>query len=615
MGRMFATALEEALSRHAAAPSPAFLGVERSATGRRWVERLDARSADMALTIAQRNDLPDLLARILAGRGVTADGAPDFLDPTVRRLMPDPSTLTDMDVAAARIADAVRANESVAIFGDYDVDGATSAALLTRFLRAFGLQPTIYIPDRMFEGYGPNREAVERLVEGGATLIVTVDCGTTSVDALARAQELGVDVVVLDHHLAGSVLPPAVAIVNPNREDDISGLGHLAAVGLVFMTLVAVNRELRRRGHYQGLVREPDLLQWLDLVALGTVCDVVGLTGLNRAFVVKGLLALARGSNPGLAALGRASRLDGPIAAHHLGFMLGPRINAGGRIGNAALGSRLLSLDDPIEAEAIAAELDRLNGERQAIEAGMLAEALAAAEPVFATEPHPAVLITHSAGWHQGVVGLIAARLRERFGRPAFAVAITPSGFGVGSGRSIHGVDLGRAVRAAAESGLLIKGGGHAMAAGITIAMERLPEFEAFLADTLRRQVADAAETERALVVDAALSADGATLETIAELDRAGPFGAGHPEPVLAFPAHRIAYAEIVSGNHVRASIVAAGGTMLKAMAFRAAETPLGRRLLSRDGGLVHVAGTLSADHWQGRSRASLRILDIADAV
>lgn len=611
---MFATALEEALSRHAAAPSPAFLGVERSVTGRRWVERLDTRGAATALAIAQRNDLPDLLARILAGRGVTAESAADFLDPTVRRLMPDPSSLTDMDVAAARIADAIRAKEAVAIFGDYDVDGATSAALLTRFLRAFGLSPTIYIPDRLFEGYGPNREAVERLAEGGATLIVTVDCGTTSMDALARARELGVDVVVLDHHLAGSELPPAVAIVNPNREDDISGLGHLAAVGIVFMTLVAVNRELRRRGHYQGLTREPDLLQWLDLVALGTVCDVVGLTGLNRAFVVKGLLALARGSNPGLAALTRVSRLDGAVAAHHLGFMLGPRINAGGRIGNAALGSRLLSLDDPIEAEAIAAELDRLNGERQAIEAGMLAEALAAAEPVFATEPHPAVLITHSAGWHQGVVGLIAARLRERFGRPAFAVAVAPSGYGVGSGRSIHGVDLGRAVRAAAESGLLVKGGGHAMAAGITIAMDRLTEFEAFLTDSLRRQVVDAAETERALVVDAALSAEGATLETIAELERAGPFGAGHPEPVVAFPAHRIAYAEIVSGSHVRASIATAGGTMLKAMAFRAAETPLGRRLLARDGGPVHVAGTLSADHWQGRSRPSLRVLDVADA-
>ncbi|MGV8840026.1 MAG: single-stranded-DNA-specific exonuclease RecJ [Bauldia sp.] len=611
---MFATALEEALLRHAAAPSPAFLGVERSVSGRRWSERLDARGGDLAIAIAQRNDLPELLARILAGRGVTAENAADFLDPTVRRLMPDPSTLTDMDVAAARIADAIRGGEQIAIFGDYDVDGATSAALLARFLRALSLSPTIYIPDRLFEGYGPNRDAVEKLVEGGATLIVTVDCGTTSIDALSRARELGVDVVVLDHHLAGADLPPAVAIVNPNREDDVSRLGHLAAVGLVFMTLVAVNRELRRRGHYRGATHEPDLLQWLDLVALGTVCDVVGLTGLNRAFVVKGLLALARGSNAGLAALTRASRLDGPVAAHHLGFMLGPRINAGGRIGNAALGSRLLSLDDAVEADAIAAELDRLNGERQAIEQGMLAEALAAAEPVFATEPHPAVLVTHSAGWHQGVVGLIAARLRERFGRPAFAVAVGQGGFGVGSGRSIHGVDLGRAVRAATESGLLVKGGGHAMAAGITVAMDRLQEFEAFLGETLRRPVADAAETERALVIDAALSADGATLETIAELDRAGPFGAGHPEPVLAFPAHRIAYAEVVSGNHVRAAIAAAGGTTLKAMAFRAAETPLGRRLLARDGGPVHVAGTLSADHWQGRSRPALRILDVADA-
>ncbi len=609
---MLASDLEEALARHAAAPSRAFLGVEQSIGGRRWVERLDARGATTALDIAQRHDLPELLARVLAGRGVAAADAAEFLDPTVKRLMPDPSSLTDMDLAAVRIADAVRAREAVAIFGDYDVDGATSAALLTRFLRSQGLTPRIHIPDRLFEGYGPNVEAIEALAAAGATLIVAVDCGTTSIEALERAAALGVDVIVIDHHLAGAELPPAVAIVNPNRADDLSGLGHLSAVGLVFMVLVAVNRELRRRGQYHASV-EPDLLQWLDLVALGTVCDVVSLTGLNRAFVVKGLAAMRRQGNPGLAALAIAARLDGPVGTQQLGFMLGPRINAGGRIGNASLGATLLSTDDPIEAEAIATELDRLNTERQAIEAGMLAEAMAAAEPVFAGGAPPPVLITRSTGWHHGVVGLIAARLKERYARPAFAIAATPSGQGVGSGRSIHGVDIGRAVRAAVEAGLLVKGGGHPMAAGITIEMEKLWAFGEFLERTLGAEVKAAMASGGGLLIDAAASAAGAGVDLVELLERAAPFGAGHPEPVLAFPAHRVLYAEMVGSGHVRATIGADGGATLKAMAFRAAETPLGKRLLKRDGAPLHIAGTLSAETWQGRTRPSLRIIDIAE--
>lgn len=610
---MQASDLEEAIARHVASPGRVFLGVEKSTTGRRWVERLDRSGASTALDMAQRHDLPELVARVLAGRGVAANDAAEFLDPTLKRLMPDPSKLTDMDAAASRIADAVRKSEQIAIFGDYDVDGATSAALLNRFLRSQGLAPTIYIPDRMFEGYGPNPEAIEGLAAAGATLIVTVDCGTTSIDALTRAAELGVDVVIIDHHLAAATLPPAVAIVNPNRDDDISGLGHLSAVGLVFMTIVAVNRELRRRGHYLALSSEPDLLQWLDLVALGTVCDVVGLTGLNRAFVVKGLMGMRRRGNAGLSALIATARLDGPIAAHHLGFMLGPRINAGGRIGNAALGAMLLSTDDPMEAERIAVELDRLNTERQAIEAGMLVEAMAAAEPVFADGADRAILITHSPTWHQGVVGLIAARLKERFHRPAFAIAVTPAGTGVGSGRSIPGVDIGSAVKAAVAEGLLVKGGGHAMAAGITIEMDRLRDFEDFMADRINKRVSEAAGTERLLVIDALASAGGATLELVEQLERAGPFGSGHPEPMLAFPAHHVSYAEIVGSGHVRAAITTAGGPTLKAMAFRAADTALGRRLLAHDGVPLHVAGTISADHWQGRSKPALRITDVAE--
>lgn len=611
---MLATDLEKAIARHAGARGRAFLRVDSSVSGQRWVERLDLRGAAVALDIAQRHDLPELLARVLAGRGIAAGEAADFLDPTVRRLMPDPSVLLDMDAAAGRIADAVVEGETVAVFGDYDVDGATSAALLTRFLRAAGLSPVIYIPDRLFEGYGPNPEAIGTLAKAGATLIVAVDCGTSSFEALDRAGQIGVDVVVIDHHLAGRELPPAVAVVNPNREDDLSGLGSLAAVGLTFLTVVAVNRELRRRGHYGAGVTEPELLRWLDLVALGTVCDVVGLSGLNRAFVAKGLLALRRRDNPGLAALAEVARLGGPVAAHHLGFVLGPRINAGGRIGNASLGARLLATDDPAEAAAIAAELDRLNMERQVLEAGMLAEAMAAAEPVFSGDSGPPVLFTHSAGWHPGVVGLIAARLKERFGRPSLAIAVGEDGIGVGSGRSIAGVDLGRAVRAALEEGLLLKGGGHAMAAGVTVEVAQLSALRDFLADALAGQVAVAVAGELTLSIDGVLTAEAATLDLIELVERAGPFGAAHPAPVFAFSGHQVTYAETVGGGHVRATISGDGGPGLKAMAFRSAETPVGAALLARDGRPLHVAGILAADHWQGRARPLLRVLDVAEA-
>ncbi len=384
-----------------------FLGVEHSLSGRAWHERLDAAGSNAALAIAQRHQINDVVARILAGRGVGVDQAPAFLAPSLKALMPDPSVLTDMDGAAGRIADAVVAGERIAVFGDYDVDGASSAALLARFLRHQGLAPLVYIPDRLFEGYGPNVEALRRLAGEGARLIVTVDCGSTSFAALAEARALGVDVVVIDHHELGAERPPAVAMVNPNRQDDLSGLGSLAAVGVTFMTVVAVNRLLRARGWYAAAGRqEPDLLQWLDLVALGTVCDVVPLVGLNRAFVAKGLLTLARRGNRGLAALADVARLGGPVTPYHLGFLLGPRINAGGRIGDAALGARLLASDDAAECAEIAGALDRLNGERQAMETAMLEEAMAEADAEIGSGEGPAVLVTANRGWHPGVVGL-----------------------------------------------------------------------------------------------------------------------------------------------------------------------------------------------------------------
>ncbi len=588
-----------------------FLGVDRSATGRRWDDRLDPAAVLAATAMVQRHELPELLARVLAARGVAVDAAPDFLDPKIGRLMPDPSVLTDMDSAAARIADAVERGEKVAIFGDYDVDGATSSALLARFLESVGVAVRIYIPDRIFEGYGPNPDAIGLLLDDGAGLIVTVDCGSTSHEALAVADARGHPAVVLDHHQLGTELPPAAAVVNPNRQDDLSGLGYLAAVGVTFLAIVAVNRELRRRGFYHDGRKEPDLLGWLDLVALGTVCDVVPLVGLNRAFVVKGLAVLRRGDNQGIAALARLARIDSPVSPYHLGFLIGPRINAGGRIGDAALGARLLSLGSLAEAETIAATLDDLNRQRQAVEAAMLEQALAEADAEIGGGEGPAVLVTADPHWHPGIVGLIAARLKERFQRPAFAIAMMPNGIGTGSGRSVPGVDLGALVRAAVAEGLLIKGGGHAMAAGITIEKARLGDFRAFL-EQHAFAASKAARSASSLLLDGALTARAATPDFIETIERAGPFGAGHAEPVFAFPAHRIGYVETVGNGHVRVQL-SGGDQNLRAIAFRAADSDLGRLLLGSRGRTLHVAGALGLDHWQGRKQASLRILDAAE--
>src|SRR6266849_6393693 len=466
-----------------------FLGVERSATGRAWRDRLDDRGSARSLAIAQRHGVPEMLARILAGRNVEVDGVEAYLDPTIKRLMPDPDVIVDMKPAANRIADAIVRGEQVAIFGDYDVDGATSTALLASFLRIAGVEPLIHIPDRIFEGYGPNIDAIGSLARRGARLLVTVDCGTTSMEPLAEAKRLGLDIIVIDHHQADENLPPAVAVVNPNRLDDLSGLGHLAALGLVFLAVVAINRELRRRGFWSAARPEPDLMALLDLVALGTIADVVALTGLNRAFVGKGLIAMRRRERVGLTALMDVARLSGPPEPWHLGFMLGPRINAGGRIGRADLGARLLMCTDPTEAATLAAELDHLNRERQTIELAAVAEAEAEALAALGIEEKGAVVVTASPRWHPGVVGLVAARLKERFGRPAFAIALGPGEIGTGSGRSIAGVDLGRAVRHAVAEGLLMKGGGHAMAAGATLKTGALGEFRAFLEQHLGADV------------------------------------------------------------------------------------------------------------------------------
>ncbi|MBQ0823050.1 single-stranded-DNA-specific exonuclease RecJ [Microvirga sp. HBU67558] len=589
----------------------AFLGVTNSALGRTWVERCDAAQGTIALAIAQTHGLPDVLSRVLAGRGVGLHDTDGFLNPRLRDLMTDPHKLTDMEAAASRLADAVLRNEKVAIFGDYDVDGACSAALLAEYLRACGLDYAIHIPDRITEGYGPNVDAIRALKQQGADILVTVDCGTASIEPLAEARRLGLDPIVLDHHQAPEQLPDALAIVNPNRQDDLSGLGHLCAAGVVFLSLVALNRILRLRGFFQGRP-EPDLMGSLDLVALATVADVVPLIGLNRAFVRQGLAIMRSRRRVGLAALLDTAGLAGTPESWHLGYLVGPRINAGGRIGDAALGSRLLLTEDPMQAGRLASELDRLNRERQAIEVVAVAEAEAQALMALERMPDLPVLVTASAEWHPGVVGLISARTKERFRRPAFAFTLNPDGTATGSGRSVPGVDLGHAVRAAVDAGLAIKGGGHTMAAGVTIQAVDLERFLAFVTERLTEPVSTMRLRDN-FAIDATLTAGGAQPAVVTALERAGPFGQGQPEPVFAFPQHRLVEArEVGSGGHMRVKLRGGDGSVIGGIAFRAAGQPLGIALSQAIGNTLHVAGTLSIDRWGGNEKVEVRIMDAA---
>ncbi len=595
----------------AGADERSFLGVKSSARGFVWRERLAPHLKPLATAISQRHGLPDLMGRVLAARGVGLDDVATFLDPTLKALMPDPSTLRDMDKAASRLADAVEAKQPVAIFGDYDVDGACSSALLKRFLAHHDTPGRIYIPDRLFEGYGPNAAAIETLVNEGAKLIVTVDCGTTSHEPLAVARKLGADVVVIDHHQADERLPEVNAVVNPNRQDDISGQGMLCAAGVVFLVIVATTRELRRRGYY-GSSREPDLLALLDLVALATVADVVPLIALNRAYVKKGLAVMRARENVGLTALTDAAGLTVPPTPYHLGFILGPRINAGGRIGNAALGATLLSTSDPVEAQQIAELLNRLNKERKDIETLVLEEALALADRQIADDPSRAILIVASDAWHKGVVGLVASRLVERFRRPACVIAWEATAMGTGSLRSVPGIDLGAAIRAAVTAGLLTKGGGHAMAAGLTVGRNGLAAFEQFLLAQLGAAAPGVGDTAH-LDVDASLVASGATRELMDLIERVSPFGQGNSEARFALPAHRVKFGKIIAEAHVRVILEGGDGSRLDGVAFRAAGQPLGDLLMSAGGMPLHVAGHLRRDTWGGRERIELQIEDAAD--
>ncbi len=588
------------------APTDAFLGVERSLNGKRWVMRVANERA--ALGMAQRLAIPEIVARVLVGRGIDEDAAPGFLEPRLREQLPDPSHLRDMDKAAARLAHAVMKGELVAIFGDYDVDGATSSAVLYRFLTQAGGKARFYIPDRVKEGYGPNAPAMRRLKAEGASVIVTVDCGTTAHEPIEEATRAGVEVIVVDHHAAEPKLPPALAVVNPNRIDETSPHRQLAAVGVAFLLAVAVNRVLRAQGWY-ARVAEPDLLDLLDLVALGTVCDVVPLTGLNRVLVAQGLKVIQQRRKPGLVALAEVARLTDRCGAYHLGFLLGPRVNAGGRVGEADLGARLLTTDDPGEARAIAARLDALNRERQAIEAAVLEAAHA--QVAAAGEAGPLVLVAGE-GWHQGVIGIVAGRLREHYERPACVVAFEGD-VGKGSGRSANGFDLGAAIIAARQSGLLVNGGGHIQAAGFTVKRDQLPAFKAFLAERMAAHLA-AGEIVPRLTIDGALAVTAASPDLVSSLERVGPYGVGNPEPRFVFTDVRVVRADIVGGKHVRCQLADQRGGRLSAIAFRAAGTALGDALLAGAGSGLHVAGCLRADTWRGETRVQLQIEDAAPA-
>lgn len=588
-----------------------FLSVSKSARGFAWRERLPAHLKPLATAISQRHGLPDLMGRVLAARGIGLDAVPTFLDPTLKALMPDPSSLRDMDKAAARLADAIEAKQNVAIFGDYDVDGACSSALLKRFLAFHDTPARIYIPDRLFEGYGPNTAAIEGLVSEGARLIVTVDCGTTSYEPLAAARRLGADVIVIDHHQADERLPDVNALVNPNRQDDISGQGMLCAAGVVFLVLVATTRELRRRGYYRG-TREPDLLGLLDLVALATVADVVPLVGLNRAYVKKGLAVMRERENVGLTALADAAGLAVAPTPYHLGFILGPRINAGGRIGNAALGATLLSTSDAVEAQRIAELLNRLNKERKDIETQVLEEAMALADRQLSDSPSRSILIVASDAWHKGVVGLVASRLVERFRRPACVIAWEATAMGTGSLRSVPGIDLGAAVRAAVAAGLLAKGGGHAMAAGLTVSREALASVEQFLQDQLSPAARSIGESAH-LDIDATLLASGATPELMDLIERVSPFGQGNAEARFALPSHRVKFSKTIADAHIRVVLEGGDGSRVEGVAFRAVGQPLGDLLTSSAGMPLHVAGHLRRDTWGGRERIEMQIEDAAD--
>ncbi len=588
-----------------------YLGVGRSLTDRRWRPR----PADPETIRAHQRLLgvSEPLARAMASRGVSAEAGDAFLRPTLRALFPDPSSFADMDRAARILVDALESGRPMVVFADYDVDGACSAALLIRWFRHMGRELPLYVPDRLTEGYGPSPLAFRKLRDEGAELVITVDCGAAAHDAVATAREIGLDVVVIDHHLMRDAPIEAAALVNPNRVDCMSGQGVLAAAGVTFVLLVALNREARGRGLFAASA-EPDVRQWLDLAAMGAICDVTQLAGFNRALASLGLRVLSEWRNPGLSALMDGAGLaKGVAGVFEAGFILGPRINAGGRVGRSDLGARLLSTDDAREAAELAACLEMLNAERKAIEHAIVEEAALTLERDSNLDPDAPVLVVAREGWHPGVIGIVASRLRERYRKPVIVVGIDRAAdIAKGSGRSQPGVNLGRAIQAAFDEGLLLAGGGHAMAAGLTLRPAALPELREFLCERLRAEMATAA-MEDALEVDALVSPGGAARALLEEFAALAPFGPGNPEPLFALADVRVERPFPMKGGHLRCDLVGVGGGRLKSVAWRAGDTPLGRRLMV-GGASVHVAGKLKADNWNGREGVQLEIEDVADS-
>jgi len=580
----------------------AFLDVVRSFTGKKWVAR--AYDERLALALSQRHGLPDVLARSLAVRGVSLDDAPQFLEPKLRDFLPNPSRFKAMDEAVTRFVAAVQGQQKIAVWGDYDVDGATSSALLIRFCRALGVEVRLYVPDRLREGYGPNAPAMRLLALEGVKLTLCVDCGTTAHEPLAAARDAGMDVIVLDHHAAEPQLPPTSALVNPNRLDEEEGYGALAAVGVTYLFIIAVNRVLREAAFYNETRPKPDLMQWLDLVALGTVCDVVKLQGLNRAFVTQGLKVMSRRGNVGIAALARVAGCKTQLDAYAAGFLLGPRVNAGGRVGEADLGARLLSTNDPSVATSLSEHLHELNSQRREIEARVLAEA----EEIKLNDNLPIAFVA-SENWHPGVIGIVASRLKDKFQHPALVVAIEGD-IGKGSGRSIGNIDLGAHIIAARQAGLLLNGGGHKMAAGFTVAHDKIDALKQFLVERIGKQIADEPLVPT-LSIDGLVASTAVTIDFIKQMDALGPFGSGNSEPRFALANCRIVRANVVGEKHVSV-ILSQGGNTLRGIAFRAMEGRLGNALLTER--QCHIAGHLRIDEWQDEERVQLFVDDAAPA-
>lgn len=583
------------------------LSVEKSVLGKRWVfAESDER---LAAGIAQAHNLPEMVSRVLVSRGVGFDDVKDFLEPTLKAQLPNPSALKDMDKAADRIADAIMTGEKVAVFGDYDVDGATSSALLKRFFKAQGRDLRVYIPDRINEGYGPNSTALLKLKDEGMRVVITVDCGITAFEPLATGAAAGLDIIVLDHHRAEPQLPPVNAVVNPNRLDDTSGQGQMAAVGVTFLAIVAVNRKLRAQGWYNETRPEPRILQWLDLVALGTVCDIVPLTGVNRAYVSQGLRIMAMRMNPGIAALADLAAVSEPPNTFHAGFVFGPRVNAGGRVGESDLGWRLLSTDDKLEARVLAQKLHEYNAERKHIEDDVLDAALGYVEDKVKND---IVILAAGEGWHPGVIGIVAARIKERYNRPTCVVSFDEKGIGKASARSVTGIDLGAAIISAKEAGLLIAGGGHKMAAGFTVARNKFGALCEYLNNHVNEQLKGETYVP-VLKLDSVLSTPALTLDLVDKLATLAPFGAGHSEPRFALTGVKVVKATVVGERHVSCYIQdSAGGASVKGIAFRAMDTALGETLLKAGSTPLNLAGHATINTWQGNKSVNFQIVDAA---